>query len=304
MINYMSIKYTPSLELLQKILQIKKNSLLDKNKIIIGLRCHSPNLVSFIDHLINIIVSFFDINIIIIASCSPQLYQCIKMNNISFEYLTYYSDDNGTHNCDNNLQYMYFQIMKRIIDLDFLFLIINTASEYYVKKININMFDKNDELNQNYKYDSNDVIQEIKNLDPNWYWNKILSVNKKRQRFFIENTIMPIGMKITNCLVITKKILVHFLNLVDKYEPDDFFYNPESVIGSYMMKYFPLYIYSYCLVYWDDNANQILNIHKKNVENNNINYLTIKRVDVNNGLLNYLHENYMTYELNKIINNN
>lgn len=289
------MSYKPSKQLLLNLCKKIKNKHINDNKNlkVICLREHKT-IYDIYDHLINIVLAFSHHNFIIFVSCPSNLYEQIINEKINICYIKFSKDD-------GNLQEIIVSLMRYSMKLNYKYFIFNTASEYYHNYVPYKINVGNDKLNKNINeivYTKESFYKMIQNNIKNneWIWWPKLLEKETTHEFFYKENIQP-SCNPSNCLIMTKKICEHFLRIIKNYV---LFENPELYFGSFIKKYYKNFKYNHCILQYPLCITpEIVEFHKEKIKENNVDYLTLKRIDCHNRLLKYLHKNFMEIELKK-----
>jgi hypothetical protein len=180
----MSFEYKPTIELLTNTLN---NFIINKEEPVNFCVCYRihTNITEIIDHLINTLIAYDNINIIII-SLPKILYDKLsdKLKNILyFIYFIWFDsyvltkNKNGITNKKVNLQKILNNIIEISLKFKYKYFVLNTCSDYYVRKIDndfeIPILKKNQNINTEL------ITKQINILDIKWSWRKDLKKIKK-----------------------------------------------------------------------------------------------------------------------------
>jgi hypothetical protein len=243
--------YIPTILLLDKII-LKKNQKENKNvKFYIGIRHHS-SIELLIDKLINILITYLNINIFICVSTNEDLMDKIKLNNNDLinkcNYINFIKPKNIIWGSCEQVMIT----LKKNYNVNFEYFIYHTESEYYCKQINNTDIEKYDYKNTNkitIDYESEDIYnhvynnnkyitkeilfnhidrlinigswpwiypyeEDIKYFYEEWIWPKFKE-NKLLLDIFIKNNILPIKSQV-NGLILNKEMTIELYDFYIK----------------------------------------------------------------------------------------
>lgn len=291
----MSKIYIPSIDLLKKLID-KKNQTSKKYKFMIILRQHQDE-IKIIDQLISVLLAHYDNDIFIGISKSNNSKISKQLETIC-DYIKFTdSFDVSSKLADFNLVVHGIKYFKHI---DAKYILWHSASEYYCRKMNkdfeINYVKKSN--NQIVKYSKDQMNEIINKLPSNWMWWSYLKKNEKIVKYFVDNEIVPCHDQV-NGLCIRKDIMFECLETIKPYEPIPMICFQEMLPLSYLNKYYDYDKFCITNIFWAC-QNSVVKKHTENIKNNKVNYYAMKRIDQNNGLLDYLHNNFIKTELVKL----
>lgn len=296
-----TINYIPDIITLKNVISARNQKNIDNIEYYIGIRQHNDyNLL--VDKLINILVSYINHNIYIYISTSDKLYN--KINDEIKQLCEYiYINDTPTDLHTNTIKII-TSTTTHIEKIDFKYFIWHSESEYYCSEFSdkyIKSYDyPDDELNKN------SIEKYIEELN-GWWWDK-MKENYRFIEYLKKEKIYPLEQN-SNSIILAKKYIVEFLQFYEEIKEliNDDWCQAEILISTFMYYKYKLIMFrKNCKIYWNfcnDNPEKVLELHKENINNNSVDYLTIKRIDINypdNAILNYLHETYMVEQLNKL----
>jgi len=302
--------YKPSLKLLKKVCNKKQESNnINSCDLLIVLR-HVKELITLIDHIINVIYANNKLNIIILLSLSSELYNKVINTNISklCNFIFIYKIDRKG--------FEYIKLLNCMLEpltiilknqINFKYWIYHSESEYYLNDFNLMHINTNKVNNNIKKYKKQYINNYIQNHKTNWtHWRKFRA-HKNMIHFFVNNNILPIYKRI-NGVVLPYKIIINMY---------EFFMNTNmrkiitELDNNYKQNY-PLeeiFIPSYVASFYDTKCDYIGNVVvtpkknnkirmlKKDLLNNYQKYISVKRIDYSKFLLKYCHENYMSKKI-------
>jgi hypothetical protein len=303
--------YIPSIELLKRIIEKKKQVNIEKYKYLIGIR-HHEDLNFLIDQLINIIVSHFTNEIFISVSLTKEFYEKIpdKLKNIC-NYINFIQPFN-VYKFPGFNDYKYITDHILYNNINYEYFIYHSSSEYYFKDFDC-------DISLEYTRNENILLEEqIKNSWINkkgWNWTKYFKKCEKTKKLYLDNGMMFRNGQ-ANGIVVPQDVITSFSNFVNEnIDTDPSKYKAKNMIEILL----PSYLSSYweitkidgvsrnahitnCFWKFSRNSTKIIKQIKKNVLNGTDTYFCVKRCDGhNNQLLKYVHNIYMKDRVRKII---
>lgn len=277
-------KYHPSLELLKKIIT-KKNQTTSNYKFMIILRQHLDESI-IIDQIIAIMLAHFNNDIFIGISIAKQTKISTEFESLC-NYIKFTSAFDTTSAIGDFM--LVAHGIKYFKHINAKYILWHSASEYYCKQI-----EKDFEITYTKKIvktGDNNIVKLINELPANWMWWRYLKKNDKMIKYFVDNNIIPYHDQI-NGLCIRKDIMMDFLNTLEPYNPIPNICFQEMGPLSYLKHHYDYDKFCLTNIFWADQKN-ILKRHAENIKNNKFDYYVMKRIDQNNGLLEYLHKNFV-----------
>lgn len=293
-------KYIPSIDILHQVVKIKNQLPTKKYKYLIIFRTHVPNTQLLIDQLIAMLLSHMNNDIYIGISANTELYNLITNMIPSICDYIGIADAYDAKSRVTDINTLLHGI-KYFEYIDAKYVIWHSASEYYCKEI-----DPSFEINYKPKVTNNitDIQNKIDNVHlTHWgvnghKWWKKFQEDERLVKWCHDNNIAPKWNQV-NGIIISKKIMFDVIKSL--YPSSNLTCDAEIVPFSYLDKFFDYENkYSFCNCFWGRQQANSAKLHALNVKNKKVDYFTVKRIDQPNGLLTYLHTNYVEPKLKSL----